>query len=147
MQVPRRILVAEDDADLLDLLQQLIEAGVRGAEVLAASSGADALRIASERPVDLLVTDYSMPGMTGLELVVKLRERDPELPAILLTAFREMEVAIRAVDEARVQSFLSKPVDPQQVVRVVNGILEAWRPRPTGVRSITPRSGRPPLEP
>lgn len=144
---PRRILLAEDDDDIRGLLGQLLESSVESVEVIEARSGTEALRLAEERPVDLLVTDYKMPGMNGIDLVLLLRQSSPQVPAVLMTAYADMEVALRAINEAHVQSFLSKPVDPQQVVRVVSGILQAWQPAAAGVRDVTPRGEPSPSRP
>jgi DNA-binding response OmpR family regulator len=81
-----RILVADDDPDLLELLRLNLEA--EGHAVMVACDGTEALEIAIQTRPDLLVLDVMMPGLDGLEVTRKLRER-PEtagLPIVLLTA-------------------------------------------------------------
>jgi DNA-binding response OmpR family regulator len=86
MTVPVRVLVADDDPDLLELLRLNLEA--EGHTVGVARDGTEALDMAMQAPPDLLVLDVMMPGLDGLEVTRRLRER-PEtagLPIVLLTA-------------------------------------------------------------
>ena len=136
---PRRILIAEDEPDIRELLKELLLMDIENVEVDAREDGPSALRSISAKAPDLIITDYKMPGMTGLEFLAQARLQIPSVPAILITAYPELDIALRAINEARVQSFLQKPIDPQQVVRVVGGILAASDRRfdaPGGIRSV-----------
>jgi len=80
------ILLVDDDAlaamGTADLIEDL------GHTVITAQSGAQALEVIAARPdVDLVITDQSMPGMTGVELAAALRERRPELPVVLASGY------------------------------------------------------------
>src|SRR5262249_1981412 len=76
-----RILVVDDEAAARSGLEKLLRQ--EGYAVVTAEDGPTALKLASERPPDVVVTDLSMPGMNGVELLTKLREQDRELPVIL----------------------------------------------------------------
>jgi len=83
------ILVVDDDAliniNAVDMLEQL------GHKALEAYSGRDALTIlASEQPIDLLITDYAMPDMNGVELAHAARQLRPGLPIVLATGYSEL---------------------------------------------------------
>jgi CheY-like chemotaxis protein len=98
---PIRILLVDDRVRDITLMARTITTLAKDAEVVAtAGSGAEALRITE--PFDVAVLDFRMPEMDGIELATKLRERDPELKVIILTAFedaRELAVGHPAVDQ------------------------------------------------
>ena len=136
---PRRILVVEDEDDIRDLLAELLSSSLENVVVESRPDAQAALRAIAQTPPDLIITDYKMPGMNGLDMLMHVRLQQPNLPAILITAFPDLDIAIRAINEARVQSFLQKPIDPQQVLRVVGGILAAFSQRAdpaVGVRPV-----------
>ena len=135
---PRRILVVEDEDDIRELLAELLGSSIENCTVEARPDAQAALRAIAQTPPDLIVTDYKMPGMNGLDFLMHVRLQQPNVPAILITAFPDLDIAIRAINEARVQSFLQKPIDPQQVVRVVGGILTAFAQRGDTTQGIRP---------
>ena len=135
---PRRILVVEDEPDIRELLAELLGTGIENAVVEAREDGPSALRAIAATPPDLIVTDFKMPGMNGLDMLAHVRLQQPNIPAILITAFPDLDIAVRAINEARVQSFLQKPIEPQQVLRVVGGILAAFSQRAEDARGIRP---------
>ena len=98
---PIRILLVDDRVRDITLMARTITTLAKDAEVVAtAGSGAEALRITE--PFDVAVLDFRMPEMDGIELATKLRERNPELKVIILTAFedaRELAVGHPAVDQ------------------------------------------------
>ncbi|HEY1587428.1 MAG TPA: response regulator, partial [Polyangia bacterium] len=91
----------------------------------SAGSGEAALAVLAEQPVDLLITDQKMPGMTGLDLIAEARKRFPELQAILLTAYTEPEDLIAAINEGRVYRYVTKPWNTADLVITVKNALEA----------------------
>src|SRR5688572_448358 len=103
---PRRILVVEDEEDIRELLAQLLASSLENVIVESRSDGPSALRAIAANPPDLIITDYKMPGMNGLDFLAHVRLQLPNVPAILITAFPDLEIAVRAINEARVQSFL-----------------------------------------
>ncbi|HUR69256.1 MAG TPA: response regulator [Candidatus Thermoplasmatota archaeon] len=135
---PRRILVVEDEEDIRTLLCELLGSSLENVIVEGRGDGPSALKAIAANAPDLVITDYKMPGMNGLDFLAHVRLQLPNVPAILITAFPELDLAVRAINEARVQSFLQKPVDPAQVLRVVGGILTAF----SAARSETPGSIR-----
>ncbi|HET6405966.1 MAG TPA: response regulator [Candidatus Thermoplasmatota archaeon] len=135
---PRRILVVEDEDDIRELLAELLASSLENCTVEARPDAQAALRSIAQTPPDIIVTDYKMPGMNGLDFLMHVRLQQPNVPAILITAFPDLDIAIRAINEARVQSFLQKPIEPQQVVRVVGGILAAFSQRADNTQGIRP---------
>ncbi len=101
--------------------------------VVPATSGAEALRLLGElvlrdRSVALVVTDQRMPEMTGTEMLELVRERSPETKLLLLTAYADTEVAIKAINDIGLDYYMVKPWDPPQerLYPVVDDLLDDW---------------------
>ena len=92
------VLVVDDEEAQRKVLMGFLRK--RGYEVEGAPNVDEALRIATARPVDLVLTDLRMPGRTGLELLEELRKVNPEIPAIVMTAFGSVETAVEAIRRA-----------------------------------------------
>ncbi len=90
MDRPTRILVVDDEDILGEMLSDVLS--LEGYEVTVVRSGEDALVRLTEGPYQLVVTDNSMPGMSGLELLAQIRDRWPEIPVILMTAYGSIDV-------------------------------------------------------
>ena len=102
--------------------------------VVVATSGAEALALLAElalrgRPVALIVTDQRMPEMTGIELLEQSRRRRPTPSSLLLTAYADTDVAIRAINDIGLDYYLLKPWDPpdERLYPVVDDLLDDWR--------------------
>ena len=108
MSETTRVLVVDNDADSL-LLLRLILGSPPEYEAVFCSGPAQALALAHRRRFDVLVTDLHMPAMDGLELAARLRESDPTLPVLLITAHASVDAAVRAV-RGSVTDFLTKPL-------------------------------------
>lgn len=108
------VLLVDDDAGVRFALTEVL--CDRGYRVIGASSGAEAL--ASLDGVDVVVTDLSMPGMDGLELLSRIAARAPELPVILLTAHGSENMG-RIASSRGACSCLSKPFDIDEIARVI----------------------------
>jgi PAS domain S-box-containing protein len=104
------VLVVDDSEDTTEMVRHLLEIG--GAVVEVATSGFEALRVASEKQFDVVLSDISMPGMDGFELLGKLRELPGKgnLPAIALTGFGRPEDVLRASAEG-FYAHITKPFD------------------------------------
>jgi len=112
----KRILLVEDDPAVNYILQRYLEKA--GFAVLAAGGPREALGLFASNPVDLVVTDFRMPDMTGEEMLVELRARHPALPALIVSAYvNELSIRIPGVP------VLSKPVDAEALVDLVNNLL------------------------
>jgi CheY-like chemotaxis protein len=115
-----RILLVDDNANGLAARKSVLEE--LGHVVLTATSGADALDHFSAEPFDLVVTDYKMPRMDGLELIRRLRGQAPTLPIILLSGFSEALGLAEASTGADV--VLQKSANEvSHLVRAVNRLL------------------------
>ena len=114
------ILLAEDDRNLRRVLQATLAR--EGYEVAATPDGAAAAEWLDTQRADALITDIRMPKMDGLALFRRCRERHPELPVILLTAFGKIEDAVEAM-RAGAFDYISKPFDEAELLRVVGNAV------------------------
>ena len=113
--------------DILESLKDLFEASIENLEVRTAESGAEALKILESEPIDLVISDYKMPGMNGLEFLHKAKATAPGVPRILATAFPDLDIAVRAINETKIENFITKPFEPEKAIDVVQGVLERRR--------------------
>lgn len=120
---PWVVLVVDDELDVRNSTTELLEQSLPGVKVLAASSGRVGLEILERERVDLVMSDYKMPGMDGVEFLVQVRRMRPGLPRMMFTAFADKALAHRAVSEAVVDEFLSKNLTPAQTVQKVEALL------------------------
>ncbi len=111
------ILLVDDDAGVRFALTEVLRD--RGYCVIAACSGAEALTALDG--VDVVVTDLTMPGMDGLELVTQIAARAPKLPVILLTAHGS-EQMVRIASSRGACGCLSKPFDIDEIARVIENV-------------------------
>ncbi len=107
MTTKGRILLVDDERDLLDILQALLEAA--GFDVVACTDGEEAIQAFQENPTDAIFTDLTMPRLDGLELIRRIRKIDLDVPIVIVTAAPTMESAIQAVEYGAMR-YLLKPV-------------------------------------
>lgn len=91
--------------------------------VLTSQSPAEALRVMRESPVDLVISDFLMPGMNGLEFLAEVKRQHPATPRILLTGYADKENAIRAINEVGLFQYVEKPWDNDQIKLVIKNAL------------------------
>jgi len=117
-----RILLVDDESSVRDSLYTILERG--GYEVLAASNGTDGLTVCrqSRRPIDLLVTDYSMPHMSGLELARECLRLYGEL-SVLYVSGSGPDEDLQAELQARKRGFLAKPFRGAELLRKTRELL------------------------
>src|ERR1700761_556246 len=102
-----RVLVVEDDRSLAELYRTVLRTS--GFEVECAGDGQSALERFQREPCDLIITDLTMPGMSGMDLLSRIRSRDPDIPVMIITAAPHVDSAMRAV-ELGAHRYLQKPL-------------------------------------
>jgi two-component system, OmpR family, response regulator len=113
---PLRILAVEDEPEVLDVIRAMLVAA--GHTVISAASGREALELFEREPVDVVVTDLGMPGMTGLTLAEEVKRRRP-VPVVLLTGWAD---ELDDTHARHVDVLLAKPVTRE---RLMSGLAKA----------------------
>lgn len=129
MRRPQTILLVDDEPDILESLKDILEATSPNIRVVPVLGGTEGLEVLRREPVALILSDYKMPGMNGVEFLRRARALCPDTPSVLITAFPETEVAIKAINEAGVEYFVTKPFSPGTAITVVHALLAEHRAR------------------
>jgi len=116
----KNILIVDDESDIRELLE--ITLSRMDLEPFAAASLNEAKKILAEQPIDLCLTDMKLPDGDGIELVAHIQDQYPNIPAAVITAYGNMETAIRAL-KAGAFDFVSKPINLKILRKLVSGAL------------------------
>jgi len=116
------ILVVDDETHIVHVVSLKLKNA--GYNVITASDGEEALALVMEHMPDLLITDYQMPYMTGLELCMKLKEQEQttDIPALMLTA-RGFSLPLELLQRTNIVGVLSKPFSPREVLTKVQALV------------------------
>jgi DNA-binding NtrC family response regulator len=123
----QRVLLVDDEQDILQALGDTLAAYLPEVEVHTAGSGPEALLILEHDPVDLVVTDYKMPVMNGLDFLAKARGIQPLVPRIMMTAYPDLHLAIQAINDEHILNFITKPLNREQIVQAIGSALAERR--------------------
>ena len=110
------VLVVDDEKNYLVVLEDLL--AEEGYAVRTALSGTEALDIIRTSPVDTVLTDIRMPGMSGVDLLDEIQNIDPDIPVILMTAFAEVDQAVDAIKKGALDH-IQKPFDNREIKKAV----------------------------
>ena len=131
----RRVVVLDDESAIQKLLRVVLED--EGYEVLTTDDGKQALDYCANQQVDLIIQDLRMPKMDGLTFLRTLKERHPDIPSIVVTAFGTFETAIEAM-RLGAYTHLTKPFDTEEMRQTVSRALERLEFSRKAPRSNTP---------
>jgi DNA-binding NtrC family response regulator len=134
MREKARILFVDDEKRVLNAMRGLFR---REYELFLTSEGAEAIRIASENAIDVIVADQRMPGMTGIEVLEQIKKRSPRTVRILLTGYADSGAVEGSINLGEVFRFLSKPCPPNVLRETLSLAISAARTRP--VMTAAPR--------
>ena len=137
------LLVVEDRESLRKLLDRALAA--EGYQVVTAADGAEAIAILGRQPFDLVLTDLKLPGASGLEVLAAARAAQPPVATLVMTAYGTVAAAVEAMKLGAID-FLEKPVEIEQLLRLVAAALGERREEPSfrapGVAPIVGRHPR-----
>jgi len=137
-------MVVDDDPDTVSILARHLQR--EGYDAIEAVSGAECIRLARERPVDVILLDLMMPGMDGFDVCRALKEhpKTAEIPIIMITARDDLDARAEGM-RLGVSDFLAKPVFRRQLANRIRAQLEALaagRATEAALNRITNRNGR-----
>jgi two-component system NtrC family response regulator len=118
------VLIVDDEKNYPLILGAVLEE--EGFETFTANSGAEALEILKNTDVDLVLTDMKMPSMDGMELLEKIKDKDEELPVIMMTAHGTVDKAVEAMQKGA-YSYILKPFDNDRLILYVNKAISMYR--------------------
>jgi DNA-binding NtrC family response regulator len=118
------ILVIDDEASIRESLEVLLT--LEGYAVEMAADGVEGLRILDQKNFDLLLLDLALPGQSGLELLPQIKERHPELPVIMITAYGTVDNVVDAI-RAGAENFVQKPWDNEKLLADIRSAVALHR--------------------
>jgi two-component system NtrC family response regulator len=116
-----RLLVVEDEKAQREMLEGFLRN--QGFSVVSVDGGKKALEAVRRGPFDLVLLDYKMPQMDGLETLGEIRKINPELPAVMMTAYGTIETAVQSM-KAGATDYLTKPIDLDQLLLLIEKVSE-----------------------
>ncbi len=120
----QRLLIVDDEQNILSSLRRLLRR--ESYELATASTGEEALRVMKERPADVVISDYRMPGMTGTELLREIQSRWPDTVRIILSGYSEVNAIIAAINEGWIYKFITKPWNDEEILLSVRRAVEQY---------------------
>ncbi len=134
--MPGHIVFVDDEPGVRRVVRRTLER--IGATVHCYDSADDCLARMDSVPCDVLVSDVMMPGKDGIELLIEVKKRQPWLPVLVVTAFGDIPMAVRAM-RAGASDFIEKPLDREAFVRTVEVLVKGSPGRRTAVKyDLTP---------
>lgn len=130
-----KILAIDDDSIIRTLLSNSLSKA--GYDVITASDGETGLAKAAEEKPEIVITDYQMPGISGLDVITELKKTQPGLPVILLTAHGDVALTIKSI-QVGAYDFIEKPIQIQEVLEIIKNGLEISRQSQSLTETITP---------
>ena len=119
-----RILIVDDESAIREVVASLLEA--QGYQCSTVSNGREAIDVLREKTFDLVLSDMVMPEMDGMSLLVRLREKDPELPVVMVTAMHDVSTALDAIRHGA-YDYILKPFEKNQLFLSVGRAIEHRR--------------------
>jgi DNA-binding NtrC family response regulator len=120
--MPQKILVIDDEVDMLMLLRMIIEDNT-DCEVETTNSPAEGIKLFNEKDFDLVISDFKMPGLDGMELFDEFMKRKPWVPVIIITAYGASGTAEEALKKG-VADFITKPFRKDSILFTMRRVLE-----------------------
>ncbi len=128
------LLLVDDEPSILAALRRLLRA--EGYVLHTAESGAAGLELLAQQPVDLVVSDMRMPGMSGVQFLEQVRQRWPHTMRLLLTGYADVTATIDAINRGEIYRYLNKPWDDGELRSVIRDALHVQRLRSENERLL-----------
>lgn len=115
------VLLIDDDPVVRSLASGILRK--KGYEVFLAKTGEEGISLVKDRRPELVITDFQMPGLSGIEVVEAIRQVDPQIPVIVLTAYGDTALTIESI-QAGAFDFIEKPINPRELLETVKSGLD-----------------------
>lgn len=124
LRKPKKIIVVDDDRDILELIKVTLEAcGDMDISVTVTTDPNECLELLEREKYDLVISDQRMDVMDGIELLSKVKEIDPDIKRVLITAYSELELAMKAINLAQVDLYLEKPWSKDDIREKIRDLI------------------------
>jgi len=128
------IMFVDDEVNILNSLVRLFRN--EGYEIFTATSGAEGLKTIENHDISLIISDYKMPQMSGVDFLAQVKENSPDTMRIMLTGYADLEASINAINKGEVYRFITKPWQDEEIKLTVSQSLE-YRGLMLSNRSLT----------
>ena len=112
-----KVLLVDDEEEFVETLAERMRS--RGMEVATSHSGGEALKLVETEPYDVVVLDLQMPGMDGIEVLERIKQRQPDIQVVLLTGHASVAKGVEAIKHGALE-FLEKPIDLSKLSEVIH---------------------------
>lgn len=120
------VLYVDDEPSNLRLFERYFE---RDYKIFTAGSAQQAREILRRQNIHLVITDQRMPGMTGVELLEAIKDEHPDIARMIVTAYSDVRVVIQAISAGRLDHYVTRPWDPDEVRIAIDRALDGYRLR------------------
>ena len=117
------LLVVDDEADVCDSVHDLLRREFR---VLRATSAQEGFRLMQDEEVHIIMTDQRMPRVTGVELLEKVKVRNPNAVRLLFTGYADLDSIVAAINQGHIFHFLKKPWQPEELLAAVRAAADEY---------------------
>lgn len=118
------ILIVDDEEDNLKFLERTLR---RKFNISKASNALEGLAVIEKEDIDLVISDFRMPEMDGIEFLSKVKDIKPSAMRILLTAYSEADILIDAINAGGIYRYIKKPCDPENIMNIVDSAIEVYQ--------------------
>jgi putative two-component system response regulator len=125
VKMSEKILIIDDEIGVLQAIKRIF--CDLGFEVIVSSNPIEAFSIINKQDIAVVIADYKMPEMSGIELLSKLKTMAPDIKRILITGYGDLQTAIKATNECEVFRFITKPWNDKQLIESVTDAINEYR--------------------
>jgi two-component system probable response regulator PhcQ len=120
--MPHKVLIVDDEPEVIDIMQRFLQ--MEQYEVATANSAEEALKTLARGPVDVIISDEWMSGMSGTKFLGVVRHEFPDTIRILLTGHADLETAIRAINDGEIYRFFTKPCNFAELTVILKQAIQ-----------------------
>lgn len=125
MSSPKTLLIVDDEPNVIKAFKRLFFDSEY--EILTAGSGDEGLQVLVEKDIPLVISDYRMPGMSGVEFLSRVKELYPETIRMILSGYADVVATVEAINDGHVYKFIGKPWNDQELLTTVLRAFEQYQ--------------------